>query len=317
MDDLKPTISVDFDTLCSQNSPKRNEIFKDVNNKSNSLHEQPLSSQLSLTIKPNDEIFPIHSTSDNPHSRKKPLPLDLQSVDFLGPADVVKELFAIPYTDNSPLFALHKMGSTLLISDVPTIGSDIFTSNNNDTKNNNNDNKNNRNNPNNNDVKSNFFIEQIMEQENMSNIFSSLPPYPEKSSSPQRLSNSNQSNIVSQKKDSISINATYNNNNINDDSNIIELSTLMTSSSLFNEQIVDQKQTSDLNRVLRPIDTTYSGLGLGIDSTFGGDFIANTNSSSFSLRNRLGLGEPLKDGSPFLPPPEYFMPVTTVPNSSR
>lgn len=320
MDDIIPTISVDFDTLCSQNSPKRNEMLKGHNNESIASNEQLLSSELSLTIKPNNEIFPIHSTSDNVNSRKKPLPLDLQSVDFLGPADVVKKLFAIPYTDNSPLFALHKMGNTLLISDVPTIESNIFTSNsdnkkNNNNKNNNNYNKNNNENyarNNNNDINNNDFIEQIMEQENMSNIFSSLPPYPEKSLSPQRLSN-NQANL-----DSISINLNNKNIDINDDNNITELSSLMISASLFSDQIDDQQLTSDLNRILIPIDTTYSGLGLGIDSTFEkGDFIPNTTSSSFSLRNRLGLGEPLKDGSPFLPPPEYFMPVATVPNSSR
>ena len=70
-------------------------------------------------------------------------PLDLQQVDFVGPADVVKRLFTLPYQDGQPLFAVHKMGNTLLLDSVIVadtnsamlgsgIGNHVITGNNHD-----------------------------------------------------------------------------------------------------------------------------------------------------------------------------------------
>ena len=70
-------------------------------------------------------------------------PLDLQQVDFVGPADVVKRLFTLPYQDGQPLFAVHKMGNTLLLDSVIVadtnsamlgsgIGNHVITGNNQD-----------------------------------------------------------------------------------------------------------------------------------------------------------------------------------------
>ena len=51
-------------------------------------------------------------------SLSKRAPLDLQHVDFVGPAEVVKRLFTLPYDDGQPLFAFHKIGNTLLLDSV-------------------------------------------------------------------------------------------------------------------------------------------------------------------------------------------------------
>jgi hypothetical protein len=68
---------------------------------------------LSLTVR-NDES--TLSTS-NGNVVKSPL-LDLQKIDFLGPAEVIKKLFRLHQSADQPYFALHRMGNTLLVDSL-------------------------------------------------------------------------------------------------------------------------------------------------------------------------------------------------------
>ena len=72
--------------------------------------------ELSLFVRMDKEICPVLS-ADSPLGGSS-RPLDLQHVDFLGSVDVVKKLFSMPYTDQRPLFAFHRMGNTLLLDCV-------------------------------------------------------------------------------------------------------------------------------------------------------------------------------------------------------
>lgn len=65
--------------------------------------------ELALVVRYDKEVGP---------SLSKRAPLDLQHVDFVGPAEVVKRLFTLPYDDGQPLFAFHVMGNTLLLDSV-------------------------------------------------------------------------------------------------------------------------------------------------------------------------------------------------------
>lgn len=75
--------------------------------------------ELALTVQPgikNESIVLCDVALHNENSFQRPL--ELQNVDFLGPADVVKALLVLPYSNKSSLFAVHRMGNTLLIDTV-------------------------------------------------------------------------------------------------------------------------------------------------------------------------------------------------------
>jgi hypothetical protein len=77
---------------------------------------------LSLVIKSNQSISNVHSNSTittKGSLPSLPKPVDLQHVDFIGPADAVKQLFKLSVGSNNVLLALHKIGGTLLIDSVP------------------------------------------------------------------------------------------------------------------------------------------------------------------------------------------------------
>jgi len=65
-----------------------------------------------------EELQMIVRQGDVAQSISKVSPLDLPQVDFVGPADVVKRLFTLPYDDGQPLFAFHRVGNTLLLDTV-------------------------------------------------------------------------------------------------------------------------------------------------------------------------------------------------------
>jgi hypothetical protein len=73
----------------------------------NDLHDHPLS----LTVKCDD------GSLSTLNAVKSPL-LDLQSLDFLGPAEVIKKIFKLPHSNDQPYFALHRMGNTLLLDSL-------------------------------------------------------------------------------------------------------------------------------------------------------------------------------------------------------
>ena len=103
-----PTICVDLDSLYD-GSYDRSSI---ANNGATSK----VGEELSLVVRLDKEICPVLSGDSSPGTL--PRPLDLQQVDFLGSVDVVKKLFSMPYTDQRPLFTLHRMGNTLLLDNV-------------------------------------------------------------------------------------------------------------------------------------------------------------------------------------------------------
>ena len=103
-----PTICVDLDSLYDGSCDRR--IIPGYEETNHSADE------LSLVVRLDKEICPVLS-ADSP-SGTLPRPLDLQQVDFLGSIDVVKKLFSMPYTDQRPLFTLHRMGNTLLLDNV-------------------------------------------------------------------------------------------------------------------------------------------------------------------------------------------------------
>lgn len=111
MDEIlpQPTLCVDIDSLYD-GSYRNGSIL-------NAETTETCSQELALVVRADKEICPLlsaGSTSADVVSR----PLDLQQVDFLGSVEVVKKLFAMPYTDQRPLFAVHKMGNTLLLDSM-------------------------------------------------------------------------------------------------------------------------------------------------------------------------------------------------------
>ena len=59
--------------------------------------------------------------SDVSRSKNPNAPIDFQNIDFMGPADAVKQILSMPYATRDAHIALHKMGSTVLIDTVPNI----------------------------------------------------------------------------------------------------------------------------------------------------------------------------------------------------
>lgn len=59
--------------------------------------------------------------SDVSRIRNPQAPIDFQNIDFMGPADAVKQILAMPYASKDSHIALHKMGSTVLIDTVPNV----------------------------------------------------------------------------------------------------------------------------------------------------------------------------------------------------
>lgn len=53
------------------------------------------------------------------HRKVKNIQIDLHNIDFMGPAEIVKDLFKMPYSSTPLSFALHRMGNTLLIESLP------------------------------------------------------------------------------------------------------------------------------------------------------------------------------------------------------
>jgi hypothetical protein len=90
---IVPEISVDIPDL---------ESFQ------NDLQDHPLS----LTVKPDDG-----SSLSTLNAVKSPL-LEIQNLDFLGPAEVIKKFFKLSHTEDQPFFALHRMGNTLLVDSL-------------------------------------------------------------------------------------------------------------------------------------------------------------------------------------------------------
>jgi hypothetical protein len=60
----------------------------------------------------------IISEIDQQKKHNKAKLIDFQNIDFLGPAEAMKELFSLPYCNNLSSFALHRMGNTLLIESL-------------------------------------------------------------------------------------------------------------------------------------------------------------------------------------------------------
>ena len=106
---LLPTICVDIDSLHDGSYRGSNSVTSDETE--NGCKE------LALVVRLDKEICPVLS-ADSSSAGSVPRPLDLQQVDFLGSVDVVKKLFSMPYTDERPLFAVHKMGNTLLLDSM-------------------------------------------------------------------------------------------------------------------------------------------------------------------------------------------------------
>lgn len=106
---LLPTICVDIDSLHDGSYRGSNSVIS--NETGNGCKE------LALVVRLDKEICPVLS-ADSSSAGSVPRPLDLQQVDFLGSVDVVKKLFSMPYTDERPLFAVHKMGNTLLLDSM-------------------------------------------------------------------------------------------------------------------------------------------------------------------------------------------------------
>lgn len=111
MDEIlhQPTICVDIESL--YDGPYRNS--KVVSQCSPSASNE----ELALVVRLDEDICPVHS-GDSSSTGAIPRPLDLQQVDFLGSVEVVKKLFSMPYADQRPLFAVHKMGNTLLLDSM-------------------------------------------------------------------------------------------------------------------------------------------------------------------------------------------------------
>lgn len=111
MDEIlqQPTICVDIESL--YDDPYRNSKVLS--------HGSPNASneELALVVRLDEDICPVHS-GDSSSTGALPRPLDLQQVDFLGSVEVVKKLFSMPYADQRPLFAVHKMGNTLLLDSM-------------------------------------------------------------------------------------------------------------------------------------------------------------------------------------------------------
>jgi hypothetical protein len=111
MDEIlqQPTVCVDIESL--YDGPYRNS--KVVSHGSpNALNEE-----LALVVRLDEDICPVLSGYSS-STGAIPRPLDLQQVDFLGSVEVVKKLFSMPYADQRPLFAVHKMGNTLLLDSM-------------------------------------------------------------------------------------------------------------------------------------------------------------------------------------------------------
>lgn len=111
MDEIlpQPTLCIDIDSLYDGSYRNGSVLSAET--------AEACSQELALVVRADKEICPLlsaGSTSAGVVSR----PLDLQQVDFLGSVEVVKKLFAMPYTDQRPLFAVHKMGNTLLLDSM-------------------------------------------------------------------------------------------------------------------------------------------------------------------------------------------------------
>lgn len=74
---------------------------------------------LSLVVQPDRDVFPVVSNQNDFRQRDyRNRPLDMQSLDFMGPDEAVKQLFCLPYSDEDSIFALHRVGNTLLVDSV-------------------------------------------------------------------------------------------------------------------------------------------------------------------------------------------------------
>jgi hypothetical protein len=111
MDEIlqQPTVCVDIESL--YDGPYRNSKVLSQGSPNASNEE------LALVVRLDEDICPVHSGYSS-STGAIPRPLDLQQVDFLGSVEVVKKLFSMPYADQRPLFAVHKMGNTLLLDSM-------------------------------------------------------------------------------------------------------------------------------------------------------------------------------------------------------
>ena len=130
MDSSQPNVSVGLSELISgsyQHQPPPGS--------STDTHTAP-PPKLSLMVQPptsppsgdNGAIhrnLPSHSSSGSSGAKKQSL-LDLPHTDILGPAEVIKKLLTLPYTQGNDYFALHRLGNTLVLDSME--GGDQFES---------------------------------------------------------------------------------------------------------------------------------------------------------------------------------------------
>jgi hypothetical protein len=96
---------LDAVALCASVTVDIDDLYDNGATKSTNVED----TELALVVRYDKEVG---------QSVSKRAPLDLQTVDFVGPAEVVKRLFTLPYDDGQPLFAFHKIGNTLLLDSV-------------------------------------------------------------------------------------------------------------------------------------------------------------------------------------------------------
>ena len=101
-----PTISVDLEDLYGSRPKDSRPVIA-----------SKVDTEHSLTVRPWNDAGVIFS--DFPANKNnRPRPLELQNIDFMGPSEVVKSLLCLPYSEKPTVFALHKLGNTLLVDSL-------------------------------------------------------------------------------------------------------------------------------------------------------------------------------------------------------
>eukprot|EP01038_Epipyxis_sp_PR26KG_P008376 gene8376-11333_t len=86
-----------------------------------------LSSQFSLTQNQDPDqpdLWTINVDQSISSFEERSKLLDLQCIDFLGPADAMKRLFSYSYSDTCSTFAIHRIGGTLMLDGI--VNEDVF-----------------------------------------------------------------------------------------------------------------------------------------------------------------------------------------------
>lgn len=108
----QPSFSISLNALQEENKDFKGDKLKHslaVNNEKES-YQPPTNS---LIIKSTSDIAITNPALESPL-------LDIQSIDFLSTEEAVKQLFTLPYIDETaaPCIAIHRMGSLLLLDDI-------------------------------------------------------------------------------------------------------------------------------------------------------------------------------------------------------